>query len=249
MPSNPEKNAMRFMVMHKVTEEMEKGLPPEPAIIEGVGKLIEEGVKDKVFISGEGLKPTSQRTHLAYRGGKRTITDGPFTEAKELVGGFALMRVRSKEEAISWCDRFAGVVGDVEMIMGPVVEPWDLGMVPKPANPPLRFLSLHKADESAPETRPDEALIGKMGVLIEEMTKAGVLQAADGLAGTKHGARIRFDGGKRTVMDGPFAESKELVAGYAIVDLPSKEAAIEWAFRFGDVVKVNEVEVRQMSTG
>lgn len=239
---------MRFMVMHKITEEMEKGLPPEPAIIEGVGKLIEEGMKEKVFVSGEGLKPTSQRVHIAYKGGKRTITDGPFTEAKELVGGFALMRVRSKEEAISWCDRFADVMGDVELFMGPVVEPWDLGMVPKPANPPLRFLSMHKLDESALETAPSDAFKHKMGALIEEMTSAGVLLAADGLASTKQGSRIRFEGGKRTVIDGPFAESKELIAGYAIVDLPSKKAAIEWALRFGDVVKVNEVEVRQMAT-
>src|SRR5262245_13067323 len=129
---------MRFMVMHKVTDEIEKGLPPDPAIIEGVGKLIADGLKDKVFVSGEGLKPTSQRVHIAYENGKRTITDGPFAEAKELVGGFALMRVRSKEEAISWCDKFAAVVGDVRLFMGPVVEPWDLGMAPKPKNPPLR---------------------------------------------------------------------------------------------------------------
>jgi hypothetical protein len=85
-----------------------------------------------------------------------------------------------------------------------------------------------------------------MGALIDEMTKAGALEATGGLASTKKGARIRFEGGKRTVIDGPFAESKELVAGYAILDLPSKAAAIEWATRFGDVVKVNEVEVREI---
>jgi hypothetical protein len=78
------------------------------------------------------------------------------------------------------------------------------------------------------------------------MTKAGVLQATGGLLSTKNGARIRFEGKKRTVVDGPFAESKELVAGYAIIDVPSKAAAIEWALRFGDIVRVNEVEVRQM---
>jgi len=239
---------MRFMVMHKMTEEMEKGLPPDPAIIEGIDKLIGEGAKEKVvFVSGEGLKPSSQRTHIAYKRGKRTITDGPFTEAKELVAGFALMRVRSKEEAISWCDRFAAVIGDVELFMGPVVEPWDLGMMPKPENPPLRFLSMHKMDARAEnEAPPDPALMAKMGALIEEMTKAGVLQATGGLASTKKGARIRFEGGKRTVIDGPFAESKELVAGYAILDLPSKAVAIDWATRFGNIVKVNEVEVREI---
>lgn len=239
---------MRFMVMHKVTEEMEKGLPPDPAVIAGVGQLIAEGAKDKIFISGEGLKPTSTRVHIAYKNGKRTITDGPFTEAKELVAGFALMQVKSKEEAISWCDKFAALIGDTELFMGPVVEPWDLGFAPKPENPPLRFLSMHKMDAAAEnETPPDPALMAKMGALIDEMTKAGVLQATGGLASTKKGARIRFGaGGKRTVIDGPFTESKELVAGYAILELPSKAAAIDWAMRFGDVVKVNEVEVRQI---
>jgi hypothetical protein len=239
---------MRFMVMHKMTEEMERNPPPDPAIIEGIGKLVEEGVTENVFISGEGLKPSSQRVHIAYKGGKRTITDGPFTETKELIAGFALMRVRSKAEAISWCDRFAAVVGDMELFMGPVVEEWDLGMVPRPEDPPLRFLAMHKMDERAEsEAPPEPALMAKMGALIEEMTRAGVLQATGGLASTKRGARIRYERGKRTVMDGPFAESKELIAGYAILDLPSKAAAIEWAIRFGEIVKVNEVDVRQMS--
>jgi hypothetical protein len=235
------------MVMHKMTEEMEKGLPPDPAIIEGVGKLIAEGAKDDIFISGEGLKPSSQRVHIAYKNGKRTITDGPFSEAKELVAGFALMSVRSKEEAISWCDKFAALIGDVELFMGPVVEPWDLGMMPKPADAPLRFLSMHKLDESRQnDGPPDPALMASMGALIEEMTRAGVMQATGGLMGTKFGARIHYRGEKPTVIDGPFAESKELVAGYAIVELPSKAAAIDWCLRFGQVVKVNEIEVRQM---
>lgn len=241
---------MRFMVMHKMTEEMEKGLPPEPAIIEGVGRLVEEGAKEKVFVSGEGLKPSSQRVHLVYKNGKRTLTHGPFTNARELVGGFALMCVRSKEEALSWCDRFAAVLGDVELFMGPVNEAWDLGMMPKPDNAPLRFLLMHKPDErSENEAPPEPQRVAKMGALIDEMTKAGVLQATGGLASTKKGARIRFEGGKRTVIDGPFTESKELIAGYAILDLPSKAAALYWATRFGEVVKVNEIEVRQMSEG
>lgn len=238
---------MQFMVMHKMTEEMEKGLPPDPSVMEGVGKLIEDGMKDNVFVSGEGLKPSSERVHIAYKGGKRTISHGPFKDPQELVGGFGLMRVRSKEEAIAWCDRFAAVLGDAELFMGPVVEPWDLGIMPKPEKAPLRFLSLHKLDESVANTAPPDAkLMAQMGALIEEMTNAGVLQATGGLAGTKQGARVRFKGGKHTVIDGPFTESKELVAGYAILNLPSKAAAIEWAIRFGEVVQVNEVEVREL---
>jgi hypothetical protein len=235
---------MRFLIMHKMTEELETGVP-DPEIIAAVGKLVGEAVKDRAFIAGEGLKPTAQRTHIAYRHGKRTLTDGPFAEAKELVGGFALLRVRSKEEAISWCDKFAAAVGDIELFLGPVVEPWDLGMVPKPKNPPLRYLSLHRLNEQAEKSAPpDPALSEKVGALIEEMTKAGVLQMTEGLSSTKDGARIHFNGKKRTVIDGPFTESKELVAGFALLDLPSKAAAIEWATRFGEIVKVHEVEIR-----
>ena len=238
---------MRFMVMHKMTEEMEKGLPPDPEIIEGVGKLIQDAAKDCAFVSGEGLQPSSQRVHIAYKKGKRTITDGPFTEAKELVAGFALMKVRSREEAIGWCDRFAAVMGDVELFVGPVVEPWDIGMMPKPENPPLRFLSMHKMDARAEADLPPEPqVMAQMGALIREMTEAGVLEATGGLTSTKRGARIYFQGGKRRVVDGPFTESKEMVAGYAILDVASKAAAVEWALRFGDIVKVNEVEVREV---
>ncbi|MCY1018190.1 YciI family protein [Pyxidicoccus sp. MSG2] len=241
---------MRFMVMHKMTDEMEKGLPPEPAIIEGVGKLIEEGAKEKVFVSGEGLKPSSQRVHIVYKSGKRTMTNGPFTDARELAAGFALMRVRSKEEAISWCDKLAAVLGDVELFLGAVNEAWDLGMMPKPEDAPLRFLAMHKMDERAEnEAPPDPHTKAKLDALIDQMTKASVLQATGGLTSTKKGTRIRFKSGKYTVMDGPFTESKELIAGYAILDLPSKAAAIDWAIRFGEVVKVNEIEVRQMAEG
>lgn len=237
---------MHFMVMHKMTQEREKAFPPDPALTARVRALIEEAKAKNIFVSGEGLKPSSERVHVAYKDGKRVITDGPFTEAKELVAGFAVMKVRSKEEAISWCDRFAALIGDVELFMGPVVEPWDLGVMPKPKDAPLRYLSMHKLDDKAEhDTPPDPAAMAQMGALIEEMTKAGVLQSTGGLGSTKHGTRIRFEGGKRTsVMDGPFAESKELVAGFMIVDLPSKADAIEWATRFGEIVNVSEVEVR-----
>ncbi|HWB75957.1 MAG TPA: YciI family protein [Nannocystaceae bacterium] len=235
------------MIMHKVTEEMEKGLRPDPVVIEAVGQLIGDAVKQRIFHGGEGLHPTSTRKHIAYKAGKRTITDGPFTEAKELVAGFAVMRVRSIEEAIGWCDRFANVIGDVQLYLGPVVESWDLDGSPRPADAPLRVLSMHQQDERAElDTPPTAEEMAKMGALIEEMTKAGVLESTGGLGSTKKGARIHFDGSKRTVIDGPFAESKELVAGFAILELPSMVAAIEWATRFGEIVRVHEVEVRQI---
>lgn len=234
---------MRFMIMHKMTEEMEKGGKPDQAIIDGVGALIGEAKES--FLGGEGLKPSSERVHIRYRGGERTLTEGPFTEAKELIGGFALMQVRSKEEAIAWTDRFAAAFGDVDLFMGPVMEPWDLGFAPKPDDAPLRFLAMHQLNECV-EGAPDPQRMVRMGALIASMKEAGVLLATDGLTGTERGARVRFEGKTRTVIDGPFAESKELIAGYAILNLPHRQAAIDWAMRFGDVVRVNEVEIREM---
>jgi hypothetical protein len=238
---------MRFMIMHKMTEAMERGEQPDPAVCSGVDQLLEEGLKNNIFISGEGLKPSSERVHVVYKGGKRTVTEGPFADPKELVGGFGLFQVSSREEALVWCDRFAAVLGDVELYMGPVVEAWDMGVAPKPDTAPLRFLALHKWEPHHLDSAPNPELDAKMGALIGEMMEAGVLQATGSLASTEHGARISYRGGRRTVIDGPFAESKELVAGYAIIDVPSKADAIEWAQRFGDVVQVNEIEVRQMN--
>jgi hypothetical protein len=239
---------MRFMVMHKMTEELERGLAPEPAVLEGIGRLVQDGLKDGVFVSGEGLRPSAERVHVAYEGGKRTLTRGPFREPQELVAGFALLRVRSEEEALSCCDRLSAVTGDAELYVGPVVEPWHLGMVPKPKNPPRRFLATRQADaQSESDATPDPALAARMAALVEELTRSGVLQATGALGSTKKGARIHFDGGSRTIIDGPFAESKELVAGYAILELPSKAAALEWAVRFGEIVKVHEIELRELA--
>ena len=150
---------MRFMVMHKDERTRRWKGPPRPTrrpSSRALAKLVQEGLREKVFVSGEGLKRSSERVHIAYKDGKRTIKSGPFTAARELVAGFALMRVRSKDEAIAWCDRFAAVIGDVELFMGPVVEPWDLGMMPKPANAPLRFLSMHKAQEGSEMDAPPD---------------------------------------------------------------------------------------------
>jgi len=89
-------------------------------------------------------------------------------------------------------------------------------------------------------------LMAGMGKFIEEMAKAGVLLATDGLQPSSKGARVRVSGGKFTVTDGPFTETKELIAGYAIVQVKSKDEAIEQAKRFLKLMGEGESEVRQM---
>lgn len=239
---------MKFMIMHKMTPEMEKGLPPDPTIIEGVGRLMTEAGKAGIFLGGEGLKPSSTWTRITYEDGKRIVTDGPFAEAKELVAGFAVFQVKSREEALEWADKAAVAGGgNGDTFIGPVVEMWDLGFAPKPENAPLRYLSMAQATKaSEAEIPPDPKLMESVGAYMQEMQNAGVLQAMGGLRATKHGARLHFGNGKRTVIDGPFAESKELIAGYAMCELPSLAAAIEFATKFAEVVKVHEIDIRLM---
>lgn len=238
---------MRFMIMHKMTAEMEQGLPPDPEIIAGVDELIKSALTNQAFLSGEGLKPTSQRTRLVYKDGVRTATDGPFPDAGELVGAFSLLRVRSKEEALAACDTLAAATGDTEIFLGPVVEPWDLGFIPEPKHAPLRFLALARIDARAEaDEAPDPAAAVREKVARDALKQAGVLQGSGKLGSTKRSTRIRKQAGHHVITDGPFAESKELVAGYAILDLPSKEAAVAWGVRFFDVVRVEEVDVRPL---
>ena len=109
----------------------------------------------------------------------------------------------------------------------------------------MRFMTLYKPGrESDAPPSPDQ--MAKVGRLIEEMARAGVLLATDGLAPSSKGARVRIDGGTFTVVDGPFAETKELISGYAIVQATSKEHAIELAKRFLEVMGEGESEIRLM---
>jgi hypothetical protein len=93
----------------------------------------------------------------------------------------------------------------------------------------MRFMIIRKADaETEADVMPTQKLIKDMGDYMESMARAGVLIDGDGLKSSRNGARVAFHGGKPTVTDGPFAETKELVAGYAVIDVPSLAEAVEW---------------------
>jgi len=96
---------MRFMVMVKATKNSEAGAMPTEKLLAEMGKFNEELVKAGVMLAGEGLHPSSKGKRVKFSGGKRTVIDGPFAETKELVAGFWLWQVKSKEEAIEWVKR------------------------------------------------------------------------------------------------------------------------------------------------
>jgi hypothetical protein len=113
----------------------------------------------------------------------------------------------------------------------------------------MRFMMIVKASkDSEAGVMPGEGLLSAMGKYNEELMKAGVLLDAAGLQASSKGARVKFSGGKRTVIDGPFAESKELIAGYWVIQVKSREEAIEWAKRVPAPHGPNqesEIELRQ----
>src|SRR6201996_1264099 len=96
---------MRFMVMVKATPESEAGVLPSEQLLTEMGKFNEELVKAGVMLAGEGLQPSSKGARVRFSGAKRTVIDGPFAETKELVAGFWILQVRSREEAIEWIKR------------------------------------------------------------------------------------------------------------------------------------------------
>jgi hypothetical protein len=113
----------------------------------------------------------------------------------------------------------------------------------------MRFMVMVKANkESEKGVLPDEKLLADMGKFNEELVRAGVLLAAEGLHPSSKGARVRFSGDKRTVIDGPFSETKELVAGFWLFQVKSLDEAIEWVKRSPNPVpnKESEIEIRQV---
>ena len=109
----------------------------------------------------------------------------------------------------------------------------------------MRFMTLYKPGKES-DAPPTQQEMADMGQLIEEMAREGVLLATDGLQPSSKGARVRISGGKFTVIDGPFTETKELIAGYAIIEAKSKEEAIELTKRFLKAVGEGESEIRLM---
>jgi len=119
---------MRFMVLVKATKDSEAGAPPDEKLMAEMGKYNEELVKAGILLAGEGLHPSSKGARVRFSGSSRTVVDGPFAETKELVAGFWLWQVKSKEEAIEWVKRCPNPMpGESEIEIRQVFEMEDFG--------------------------------------------------------------------------------------------------------------------------
>ena len=122
---------MRFMILVKANKDSEAGVLPDEKILTEMGKFNIELEKAGVLLAGEGLQASSKGARVKFSGGKQTVTDGPFTETKELIAGFWLWQVKSKEEAIEWVKRAPFETGE-EIEIRQVFEAEDFGPALKP---------------------------------------------------------------------------------------------------------------------
>jgi len=244
---------MRFMMLVKATRDFEAGVWPDEKLLSEMASWTEELVKAGARLDSGRLQPSSAGVRVRYANGKLTVTDGPFAESKELIAGFCLIQAQSREEAIAWAKRVPFQEGEIEL--RPLYELFDFPVdaAEKPAGwrekeeqiraaPParkpgtIRYMGIVKADrDTEAGVLPDQKLLAAMGAFMEEGVKSGVFLSGDGLQPSSKGARVRFSGSKRLVTDGPFAETKELVGGYAILQFTSKAEAIAWTKRFVQV--------------
>jgi hypothetical protein len=241
----------RYMLIVKATPEIEAGTFPDEAFNAEAAKFLDEAAKAGALVAADRLQPSSHGKRVHYKNGRFKVTDGPFAETKELVAGYCLIRATSLDEAVTWAKRMPFESGNVDV--RPLFELTDFPVDPaeqpggwrereaemQAADPPVRkpgttrYLGMLKADrDTEAGVMPDEKALTAMGAFLEEATKSGVLLGGEGLMPSSHAARVQFSGTRRIVTDGPFAETKELVAGYAILQFATPEVALEWTKRF-----------------
>jgi hypothetical protein len=118
---------MRIMGLLKADAESEAGTPPSGELLERMGTFIEEITKAGVMLATDGLTPSSKGKRVRLANGKVTVSDGPFTETKELVASYALFQVKTMDEAVRWTTRFLEVLGSGECELRPLFDPCDFG--------------------------------------------------------------------------------------------------------------------------
>jgi hypothetical protein len=239
---------MTFIIMHKTNAHWEAGARPAPDLVARVGALLGELSAAGVLRAGEGLRPSAEGARVIVSGGARSVVPGPFVRGNELPAGFDIVRAASLDEAIAFATRQAAIVGDVDIDIRPVTEPWDIGLAPTPADTATRrFLVLRKATPATESgAAPTPAQHAALSRLIEETTRTGVHLAAASMRPSARGRRVLNSADGVQFYDGPFVETKELIAGFIIVSAGSLDEATDVARRYIVAVDAEEVDVREL---
>ena len=236
---------MRFMMMHKNDPNTEAGNPPPIELGHKMGAFVGEHAKAGRLIDGAGLGASKTRTRLIFRNGQCAVKHGPYRGEHELPAAMLLLKVRTREEAIGWAERYGKILGDGEIELGKVNEPWDIGLMPPPENPPLQMLLIEKADQATETGGRSAQQKSALARLKTEMTQAGVLMRSVKLHPSAKAKRLVFKNNDLRVLDGPFVESKELIGGFAVLELPGIDQVIEECRRYAEILGGTlEIDVR-----
>ena len=175
---------------------------------------------------------------------------GPYRGEHELPAAALLLKVKTREEAIGWAERYGKILGDGEIELGKITEPWDLGVMPEPPNPPLQMLLVEKADASTEGGGRTTQQKSQLSRLKTEMTKAGVLVRTPlRLQPSTNAKRLVFTNNDLRVIDGPFTESKELIGGFCVIDMSDVDEAIAMCRRYARILGGTlEIDVRMVDT-
>ncbi|NHZ83134.1 hypothetical protein F2P44_28240 [Massilia sp. CCM 8695] len=244
---------MRYMLLLRSDPAHEAGLPLSPAgraaFASYAGAMADAGI----LRACEHLLPSASGVRLSIASGGVTRADGPFPEARAVLAGFAVIDVASKEEALEWAARWpSGEAGAAEVevrLSGCPGGCADVHAAGQPDAPGQRYaILLRSSIDLENETPVARARLDALDAHNAAEARAGVLLGADGLRSSALGVRVRMASGKLTVVDGPFTEIKEMIAGYWLIRAPSLPDAIAWATRnpypVGPPV---EVEIRQLA--
>jgi hypothetical protein len=236
---------MRFMVMHKVDATMEAGERPAKGVIEQMGNLIGRSLKEGIFLDGAGLHRSATRARVTFVGGRPEVVRGPYPGGNELLASFAMVTTTGMDQAIRLATQLGEAAGRQEIEIGPVVETWDLNEKPRPEDAPYRYLLFVKGDAAFEAGAAPAPAVRE---LLEGWKRDGVLESAASLRPTRAAVRSKVVDGKRRWIDGPFAESKELVAGYSILEVPSLDDAKRFTEAYAAILGDNEVDVREVAS-
>jgi len=239
---------VRSIIIHKTNAHWETGAKPGPELIARVGSLLGELTAAGVLHAAEGLRPTSEGVRLKFLAGRRSVIDGPFEGGDELPAGFTILRTRSIADAIEWASRQAETLGDVEIDIRPVTEPWDIGLAGRPDDDSTRrYMVLRKASAATEAVEPlAPAPRTQLSRLIAETTRTGVHLATESFRPSARGRRLKNSRNGVSVFDGPFVETTEMIGGYAVIGAQSLAEASRWAERYIDAVGSEEVDVFEL---
>lgn len=241
---------MLYIVMHKAGAEDEAGAKPTPELIMRVGEMVGELARSGALHSGEGLGPSSEGARVSLVEGQATVTRGPFSGENALPARYAIFRATELDAATDVAARFGRIFGDVVVDVRHVNEAWDLGFAPMPDGlTTRRYMAVVNADAASeagtPLTREQETALTSFsdGLGADDFLAIGHLDPS------ARGRRIHpRAGAKAVVLDGPFTETKELIGGFVIVDVPSIDEAVRIALEYAEAVPVEEMDVRGLVT-